>query len=860
VSASNLDRIQVARPAGLRRLDLFGPIPFQLAAIAYLSWIGEALSIEVGALLVAFVGSSLVGGWILAHRAIDRTPWLDAAGAGGDDAASVAASRNALSAVQSLPFDRQRSSFLLGLVPILVAPPLLWLLGDGGWLELSRMRSLALACGVAAATTSTLNLFATRRCLEPLRVGIIASPAGSKAWAEREAPRSLSGRIRYAAIVPAIASLVMLLDVASHSERRAAEEAALAWASSAVESLASGERETRLSERVEKRLPAELVRPVPIRAFEFTQDTLDDAAHVGLSAAFLAQLDRGLVNNASHARIAPRNGADIGAYRRLVDGTVLVVGISRADLVAGSRVLGGGVLVVAMGMGLFSILLGIVVSRDFGDAFEALQREADRLAAGDLSAGALDPSGDEFGALARSMSVVRESVRATVDRTAHAAENVEETVAGLTKTLEGIAGSSLEQSQQVAEANRLMRAINEQFGEASQSANALSLTIDESSNSVLELSVGGDELNETATVLTSKVDAVSDSLEQMVRSVKQVSATTERLSEASDETSSSMEEMASAMRAVDTSAETTAKLSRDVVEKAELGQAKVVQTIEGMEAIREATDAAERVIRGLGARTNEIGGILDVIEDVADETNLLALNAAIIAAQAGEQGKAFSVVADEIKELADRVLASTKEIGGLIRSVQEESENAVGAIEAGSASVMSGVDLSAEAGRTLEEITDASRESGLRITKIVNSVREQTKAASHVVELMERVRDSADEIGAAGAEQDRGNEVVYRSALTMREVAQQVRRTTEEQSTGLGRIRENVVGVRAAVEQISGSLREQSEACNEVTGFLERVSAGSRANEEAAEAVQEAMRELARYAEGIREDVERFRC
>jgi methyl-accepting chemotaxis protein len=169
-----------------------------------------------------------------------------------------------------------------------------------------------------------------------------------------------------------------------------------------------------------------------------------------------------------------------------------------------------------------------------------------------------------------------------------------------------------------------------------------------------------------------------------------------------------------------------------------------------------------------------------VIDDVADETNLLALNAAIIAAQAGEQGKAFAVVADEIKELADRVLASTKEIGGLIRSVQEESENAIGAIEAGSQSVMSGVDLSAEAGRTLEEITEASRQNGLRISEIVSSVREQTKAAGHVVTLMEKVRDSADEIAAASGEQDRGNEVIYRSALTMREVAQQVRRTTEE--------------------------------------------------------------------------------
>lgn len=319
-----------------------------------------------------------------------------------------------------------------------------------------------------------------------------------------------------------------------------------------------------------------------------------------------------------------------------------------------------------------------------------------------------------------------------------------------------------------------------------------------------------------------------------------------------------MEEMASTMRAVDTSAETTAKLSLEVVNKAELGRARVVQTIEGMEAIREATDVAEQVIRGLGTRTNEIGGILDVIDDVADETNLLALNAAIIAAQAGEHGRSFSVVADEIKELAERVLASTKEIGGLIRAVQDESENAIGAIEAGSASVMSGVDLSAEAGRTLEEITVASRESGLRIHEIVASVQEQTKAASHVVSLMERVRETAEEIGAAGKQQDQGNGLAYQSALSMREIADQVRRTTAEQAAGLGRIRENVEGVREAAEQITGSLGKQAGACRRVTESLGLVSKGTRSNEEAAGKMREAIREFSLQAETLRQDAERF--
>lgn len=155
-------------------------------------------------------------------------------------------------------------------------------------------------------------------------------------------------------------------------------------------------------------------------------------------------------------------------------------------------------------------------------------------------------------------------------------------------------------------------------------------------------------------------------------------------------------------------------------------------------------------------------------------------------------------------------------------------------------------------------MTDALREAGTRIGEIVNFVREQTKAASHVVVLMEKVRESADQFGAASAQQDQGNEIFHRSAFTMREVAQQLRRTTEDQSAGFGRIRENVVGVRGAVEKITGSLREQSEACAEVEGFLDGVAEGSHTNEAAARMLRESMLGLSTKAEELREDVERF--
>jgi methyl-accepting chemotaxis protein len=191
--------------------------------------------------------------------------------------------------------------------------------------------------------------------------------------------------------------------------------------------------------------------------------------------------------------------------------------------------------------------------------------------------------------------------------------------------------------------------------------------------------------------------------------------------------------------------------------------------------------------------------------------------------------------------------------------VQDEASNAIGAIEQGTVSVASGVDLSAEAGVSLEEITRASRESGSRIGGIVVAVREQAKAASHVVDLMEQVRSGVDEIRAAAAEQTRGNEVVHRGAVAMRDVAQQVRHTTEEQARGSGRIRENIEEVREAVDRINTALQEQSAACRSAVEFLEAVYNRTRSNEESAQRLDRATHTLLGQAETLREAVQRFR-
>jgi methyl-accepting chemotaxis protein len=277
-----------------------------------------------------------------------------------------------------------------------------------------------------------------------------------------------------------------------------------------------------------------------------------------------------------------------------------------------------------------------------------------------------------------------------------------------------------------------------------------------------------------------------------------------------------MEEMATSMTEVNQNAERCSELSDQVVGVADQGSRIVQQTMDGMQAIREATATAERVIRGLGDRAGEIGAIVDVIDGVANETSLLALNAAIIAAQAGEHGRGFSVVAGEIRELATRVSTSTAEIANLIRSVQDESTNAVGAIERGTTSVAKGVELSEQAGRSLIEITRVARSNKKLVEGIVQSVREQTKAATHVVGVIEEVNSQAERIRVAAREQQQGNDVVLEQAQAMKEMAKQVHRTADEQSRGTRLIVSTLENVRSATDTMANSVNEQTAGCSRV--------------------------------------------
>ena len=279
-------------------------------------------------------------------------------------------------------------------------------------------------------------------------------------------------------------------------------------------------------------------------------------------------------------------------------------------------------------------------------------------------------------------------------------------------------------------------------------------------------SMGNDELGD----LTAGINQMQASLRSILESVV---STTERVASASEEISSNateqahgsemqrdqahqvataMQEMSSTVQQVSENSNQAADAARQAADTARNGGKIVEETLEKMRAIADTVTDTARKVQELGKSSNQIGEIISVIDDIADQTNLLALNAAIEAARAGEQGRGFAVVADEVRKLAERTTQATKEITQMIKSIQAETQSPVDAMFAGTRQVESGVATTAQAGASLSEIIEMAERVGEMITHIATAATQQAGATEEVNSSIDQISKITQE-AASGAHQ-----------------------------------------------------------------------------------------------------------
>ena len=232
---------------------------------------------------------------------------------------------------------------------------------------------------------------------------------------------------------------------------------------------------------------------------------------------------------------------------------------------------------------------------------------------------------------------------------------------------------------------------------------------------------------------------VSVATEAAQKTSTQLLAAAEKQSREIRETSASVLNMAKAMNEMSSSATQSANVARQSLAAAQKGTEAVQNSISGMNEIREQIQETSKRIKRLGESSQEIGEIVELISDITEQTNVLALNAAIQAASAGEAGRGFTVVAEEVQRLAERSAEATKQIGAIVKTIQTDTQDAVSAMEKSTQGVVEGAKLSDAAGQALSEISDVSRRLAQLIETISTTTEQQAKSASTVATNMQDI-------------------------------------------------------------------------------------------------------------------------
>ncbi|MGE5429865.1 MAG: methyl-accepting chemotaxis protein [Syntrophomonadaceae bacterium] len=391
---------------------------------------------------------------------------------------------------------------------------------------------------------------------------------------------------------------------------------------------------------------------------------------------------------------------------------------------------------IGAGTVLYAVFLFItfIVLKKIIKPIHYLAETAKKIADGDLSLSLSVNSKDETQMLAQSMSKMVSSLNQTLDHLS--AEK-----AGVEKKVE----EAVKESEQQKE--YLSRSVEEMLRGMEKFSNGdLTVRLHSDNDDIIGRLFNG--FNSTVENFNYMVSNVAGAVGETATASAQISSSTEEIAKGSTSQAEQAAEIASAIdqmtrTIIDTTQNSSlaADTARDAGEKARDGGRVVKETISGMNKIAEVVLTSASTVEELGRNSGQIGEIIQVIDDIADQTNLLALNAAIEAARAGEQGRGFAVVADEVRKLAEKTTKATKEISQMISHIQNDTAAAINSISKGTLEVENGKALANRAGAALDEIIMGTEKVSELILQIASASQEQSAASEEISKSVEAITD-----------------------------------------------------------------------------------------------------------------------
>ncbi len=491
--------------------------------------------------------------------------------------------------------------------------------------------------------------------------------------------------------------------------------------------------------------------------------------------------------------------------------------------------------------------------------FRTLGHAAERIASGDLTAGPPSVSRDEMGQLAADFRRMTHGLKGLVVDVQSASEGVSLGAREAGAIGERVRSGALDQHAGVVSVQAAVQAMEGSVLLVSRGVGGLSEYVAATTHAMGDMAASYEEVQKKGTDLQRAMDAAMSDVEHLAAAGRGAEARLGDLESLAGHAGGTLAAVKASMASLERAAGESEATASLVAEMAEKAGGVVEETVHGIETLRAAVSDAHRRIAALGRRSDDIDRVVDFISEVARRTNLLSLNASIIAAQAGEHGKAFAVVADQIRELAAQIAGSTKSIGGIIHAVREDVEGTAALIDRGDALAMEGVQLarnSLEALGHIQRSTAQGRETAAAIHAAVDTHARSFREVSHLVE---SVADGSRAVSGAVQLVGRSVAGVNSVSRSVNAMADQVARALAEQ-TGLGRRQIESLGrLERMIAEISRAVQSHDAATRRVRDALQNLSQTAGEHEVAVEGLSGVSDRLGSRARALAESVGRFK-
>jgi len=362
-----------------------------------------------------------------------------------------------------------------------------------------------------------------------------------------------------------------------------------------------------------------------------------------------------------------------------------------------------------------------------------------------------------------------------------------------------------ESVSQISDSATNLSAASEQLAsaanQAGQATNQISMTVQQVAKGTADQS--------------ASINTTASSVEQMSKAIEGVAQGAQEQSQAIARASEVTAQISTAIQQVTDNVVSVTRDSLAAAEAARSGADTVEETLKGMQSIKTKVGVSAEKVQEMGKRSEEIGAIVETIEDIASQTNLLALNAAIEAARAGEQGKGFAVVADEVRKLAERSSQATREIGGLIAGIQKTVSEAVKAMEEGSKEVEIGVESANKAGTALSDILKAAQDVNKQATLAGKAAEQMNISASELV-------NSVDSVSAVVEENTAATEEMSANSTEVTQAIESIASVSEENSAAIEQVSASAEEMTAQVEEVTASAASLAEQAQELMKVVNR--------------------------------------